>query len=374
MPRAARIAVTVVFFTSGAAYGSFVARIPALKETVGADAAELGLVLLAGAVGAVLALPFAGWLSARIGSRRVTRGSLVAVALLLPVLGLVPNLVAFAAAYLAVGAATSVLDLAMNAHGAAVEERYERPIFSSFHAAWSLGGLAGAGLGGGAAALGVPPFPQFCLVALGVLAVAAWSRAGLLPRETDARSDGPVLGRPSTALIGLGAVAAAALLVEGAAADWSAVYLDETVGTGEGAATAGFVAFAATMTVGRLVGDRLTAAWGSVSLTRRAAVLAAAGMSFALAVGDAAAAIVGFACVGAGLATIVPTVFRAAGQRTPSPGAGIAAVSTAGYSAFLVGPPGIGFLAEAVGLRAALLVIVAMMLVVAALASLTRPA
>ena len=374
MPRAARTAVTVAFFASGAAYGSFVSRIPALKEKLGAGEAELGLVLLAGAVGAVLTLPVAGWLAGRLGSRRVTRGSLAAVAISLPLLALAPSLISFALVFALFGACTSALDLAMNAHGVAVEERYSRPIFSSFHASWSLGGLTAAALGGGAAALGVPPLAQFVAVAATIALVFVWSSRGLLPREVDATPDAAGFRRPSAALLALAALAFAGLLAEGAAADWSGVYLDESVGTGEAAATAGFGAFAATMTLGRLVGDRLTQLWGPVSLTRRAGLLAAAGMALALGTGSAVAGVIGFACLGVGLATVVPTVFRAAGRRAVTPGTGIAAVSTVGYSAFLVGPPAIGFLAEAIGLRAALTVLVALCLLIVALAGATRVA
>jgi hypothetical protein len=209
----------------------------------------------------------------------------VAVAACLPLLAVAPTLPLFAAAFLVFGAVTSALDLAMNAHAVAVEERYARPIFSSFHASWSLGGLAGAGAGGGAAALGAPPLAQFAAVAAVVAAIAAWTRRGLLPRAADARPGGPSFGRPSPALLGLAALAFAGLLAEGAAADWSAVYLHESVGTGEGTAAAGFAAFAAMMTLGRLVGDRLTAAWGSVVLTRAAGILATTGMALALGVG-----------------------------------------------------------------------------------------
>lgn len=374
MPRAARTAVTVVFFASGAAYGSFVSRIPALKEKLDAGEAELGLVLLAGAIGSVVTLPAAGWLAGRVGSRWVTRASLAAVAATLPLLALAPSLVTFALAFAVFGACTSTLDLAMNAHGVAVEERYARPIFSSFHASWSVGGLVAAGIGGAAAALDVTPLAQLSGVAVVIAAVFVWSSRGLLPREADARPAGSGFRRPSAALLALACLAFAGLLAEGAAADWSGVYLDESVGTGKAAATAGFSAFAATMTLGRLVGDRLTAAWGPVALTRRAGLLAAAGMTLALGVGDAVSGVVGFACLGVGLATVVPTVFRAAGRRASSPGAGIAAVSTVGYSAFLVGPPAIGFLAEAIGLRGALGVLVGLCLVIAALAGATRAA
>jgi MFS family permease len=330
MPRAARTAVTVVFFASGAAYGTFVSRIPALKEKLDASESELGLVLLAGAVGSVLTLPLAGWLSGRVGSRLVTRAALVAVAVSLPLLAIAPSLAVFALVFALFGACTSTLDLAMNAHGVAVEERYARPIFSSFHASWSVGGLVAAGVGGAAAARGVSPQEQFSGVALGIAAIFAWSSRELLPREADARPADSGYRRPSPALLALAALAFAGLLAEGAAADWSGVYLDESVGTSEAVATAGFAAFAATM--------------------------------------------IGFACLGLGLATVVPTVFRAAGRRASSPGVGIAAVSTVGYSAFLVGPPAIGFLAEAIGLRAALGIVVVLCALIAAFAGATRVA
>jgi MFS family permease len=372
MLRAARLAVSVVFFASGAAYGNFVARIPALKEKLEASDAELGVVLFAGAAGAVVVLPVAGWLSARLGSRRVTRVALLGVALSLPLLALAPTLLTFALAFALFGGVQSGLDVAMNAHGVAVEERYARPIFSSFHASWSLGGLAGAGIGAAAAGIGASPLVQFSAAAIVVAAIFGWSAGGLLPREVDATPAGDIFGRPSGALVALAALAFAALLAEGAAGDWSAVYLDDSVGTGESLAAAGYAAFAATMTLGRVVGDRLTVRWGPVGLTRRVGVLATAGLALALALGDPVTGVIGFACLGAGLATIVPTVFRAAGLRAATPGAGIAAVSTVGYSAFLVGPPAIGFLSEAIGLRAALGVVVALAALIPLLAGATR--
>jgi len=271
MLRAARLAVSVVFLASGSAYGSFGARIPALKEKLDASDSELGVVLFGGAAGAIVVLPLAGWLCARIGSRRVTRAALLGVALSLPLLALAPTLPLFALAFFTFGAVASALDLAMNAHGVAVETRYERPIFSSFHASWSLGALAGAVAGGAAAALGISPLAQFSATAIVVAGIYAWSAGGLLPRETDSRAPGRVFGRPSPALLALAALAFAGLLAEGAATDWSAVYLHESVGTGESLAAAGFAGFAAMMTLGRVVGDRLTQAWGPVALTRRAA-------------------------------------------------------------------------------------------------------
>ena len=374
MPRAARTAVTVVFFASGASYGSWVARIPALQDGLDATKSELGLALFGVAAGAVVALPLAGWLSARLGSRRVTRAALVAVAVTLPLPALATSLLGLGLAFAALGGAGAMLDLAMNAHGVAVEERYARPILSSFHASFSFGGLAGAVAGGLAAAAGIEPLAQFTGAAVVIAAIAAWSGRTLLSRDVDRVETGPVYGRPTAALAALAVLAFAVLFAEGAAADWSGVYLNDTVGTGEGAATAAFIAFSATMTIGRLAGDRLTAAWGSVRLTRASGALAAVGLATALVVQTAPIAVLGFACLGAGLATVVPTVFRAAGARTSSPGAGIAAVSTVGYSAFLVGPPFLGFLADATSLSFALWTVVGLCALIAVLAAATAPA
>ncbi len=374
MPRAARTAVTVVFFASGASYGSWVARIPALQDGLGATKSELGLALFGVAAGAVVALPLAGWLSARLGSRRVTRAALVAVAVTLPLPALATSLLGLGLAFAALGGAGAMLDLAMNAHGVAVEERYARPILSSFHASFSFGGLVGAAAGGLAAAAGIEPLAQFTGAALVIAAIAAWSGRTLLSRDVDRVETGPVYGRPTAALTALAVLAFAVLFAEGAAADWSGVYLNDTIGTGEGAATVAFIAFSALMTIGRLAGDRLTAAWGSVGLTRASGALAAVGLATALVVQTTPVAVLGFACLGAGLATVVPTVFRAAGARTSSPGAGIAAVSTVGYSAFLVGPPFLGFLADATSLPLALWTVVGLCALIALLAGATAPA
>ena len=371
VPRGARTAVTVVFFASGAAYGSWVARIPALQDGLGATKSELGLALFGVAAGAVVALPVAGWLAARLGSRRVTQMGLLGVAASLPLLGLAPSLLTLGLAFAVFGASAAMLDLAMNAHGVAVEKRYARPILSSFHAAFSLGGLVGAGAGGIAAALGIAPLAQFCGASLVILGIGIWSRPHLLPGHVDV-APGPVYGKPSAGLVVLAGIAFAGLLAEGAAGDWSGVYLNDTLGTGEGAATVAFIGFSITMTLGRLVGDRLTARWGADRLTRAAGLLGAAGISAALLSGEPVVAVVGFACLGAGLSTVIPTVFRAAGASGSSPGAGIAAVSTVGYSAFLVGPPAIGFLADATSLPLALSLLVVLCVLIALLAPAAR--
>jgi MFS family permease len=374
-PSRARAAVFLVFFVHGAVFASWVARIPAVKGELGLSDAGLGLVLLCGTFGGVLALPAAGWVVARTGSRTTVELGQPAYALLLVTLALAPTPVALAAGFFLFGAAASAIDVAMNAHGIAVERLLERPILSSFHAGWSLGGLAGAGAGAGAAGLGIGPGWHFAgaALALGATGVAASRR--LLPASAD-RGEGPTgLRRPPRRLLPLAVLAFAGLFAEASAADWSAVYIDGPLRASEAVAALGFTCFAVAMTVFRFAGDRLTDRLGPVAVVRAGGVAACGGLAFALAVGHPAAALAGFALMGAGLAALVPIVFRAAGTMAGiSPGAGIAALSTVGYAAFMVGPPTIGLLSEAFGLDNALWLVVALLALLLPLAQTARPA
>jgi MFS family permease len=322
-----------------------------------------------------VAMPMAGALAARHGSRGVTRGALglSAVAVVLPVLA--TSLPALAVAFLLMGLAMGSLDVTMNAHGVAVERRYGRPILSGFHAAFSIGGLAGAASAATAAAAALDLEVHIALVAVTSLVVGhAWSRRFLPAAEDAGGAELPVLARPPRRLWALGAVAFSCLLVEGAAADWSAVYVRDELSTGAATAATAYVAFSLTMAVGRLLGDRLVERFGPVALVRWGGLVAAGGFGAGLAAGAVPGALLGFAALGAGLAAVIPVVFRAAGS-TPgiSPGMALAAVSSTGYLGFVAGPPLIGSVAEAVGLPAALILLVALGLVVAALARSVRP-
>jgi MFS family permease len=373
--RAARGAVTAVFFLNGFLFGSLVARMPAIRDHAGVTNGELGLALASVAVGAVVAMPVAGALAARHGSRVPTRAALAlsSGAVLLPVLA--PSLPALAAAFLVMGLAMGSLDVTMNAHGVAVERRYGRPILSGFHAAFSFGGLAGAATAATAAAAQLDLQVHVALVAAVSLAVGvAWSRSFLLATEDASGTEHPVLARPPRRLWALGVVAFSCLLVEGAAADWSAVYVRDELSTGAATAASAYVAFSLTMAIGRLLGDRLVERFGPVTLLRAGGLVAAAGFGAGLAADTVPAALLGFAALGAGLAVVIPVVFRAAGS-TPgmSPGMALAAVSSTGYLGFVAGPPIIGSVAEAIGLPTALVLLVVLAAVVAALARSARP-
>jgi MFS family permease len=373
--RAPRLAVTSLFLAHGFLFGTWVARIPAVQDELELGEGELGAALLCLTLGAVLAMPVAGWIVAREGSRATARQTVVVFAALLPALALAPSLVLLALALLLFGAAAGALDIAMNAHGVEVERRYARPILSSFHAGWSFGGLVGAGVGALAAWAGVGLLPHFTAVAVVVGVSGLLASAALLPAGADRPESPPRLARPPRQLLALAALAFCGLFAEGAVADWSAVYLAGPLDAGAGLAALGFATFSVAMAGFRLLGDRLTTRWGPVALMRRGGLLAGAGLAAALLIGHPVAALIGFACMGAGLAAVVPVAFRAAGSLAGVPaGAGIAALTTVGYTAFLVGPPVIGFVAEVAGLPLALGIVVVLLGVLTALASEAEPA
>ncbi len=368
-PRPARLAVAAVFFINGAGLANWFVRIPDVKDKLGLSEGALGIALLGAAVGALLVMPLTGALVARMGSRPVVRITALFYCLTLALPPLAPSLPSLMLALVALGAGNGALDVAMNAQAVAVERDYRRPIMSSFHALWSIGGLVGASVGGALASRSIGTDVHLIWVAavLGVSAVVASGR--LLPAGADSGSRGPAFARPTRALAGLGVISFCVLLGEGAMHDWSAVYLRGTLETGPGLAAAGYAAFSLAMAAGRLAGDRLEQALGPVFLVRLGGAVAAGGLGAALAIGHPAAAIVGLACAGAGFSIVFPMALSAAGS-TPgmAPGAALAALTTVGYSGFLVGPPMIGFLAEAVGLGGALYVVVGLSATIAVLA------
>ena len=358
--RRARRAVATVFFANGAGFASWVPHIPMVQAGLGLSPGVLGAALLAMGGGALVGIPLSGRATAQLGSRRVVAVTAACFFAALPFPLLAPSLATFVAALLVLGCSNGALDVSMNAQAAAVERRWPRPIMSSFHAMWSLGGLVGAGVAAIALEAGVAP--RLHLVAatlvLGGSAVAALG--ALLPPAADGAAGEPHFARPTRAVLGLGFVAFLGLLTEGAMGDWSAVYLHHTLGATSAVAALGFAAFSLTMAAGRFAGDALVARMGDAEVVRRFTGGAALVLGLALAVATPWAAIVGFAAVGVGVANLIPIVFRAASQlRGVAPSEGIAAVGTFGYVGFLSGPPLIGIAAEWLTLPVALGLVVA---------------
>ncbi|NHC14677.1 MFS transporter [Motilibacter deserti] len=375
----ARVATAVVFLLNGAAFGSWVGRIPDVKRALELQNGELGLILLGPAVGAVLGMQLVPPAIARFGERRTLRVAALLMPLVLLPVAYAGGPVSLAAALVALGASNGLLDVSMNAQAVRVERGYGRPIMSSFHAWFSMGGFLGVGVAGLAAQADVSARASLTATALALTPLMLAAGTRLLPdgyatvaeeRPAGARAIPRGVGRR---VLLLGVLAFICLLGEGAAADWSAVYVRDERDAGPGLATAAYAAFSLCMTLGRLVGDRATGAWGPVRTVRRGAALAGAGLLAGLLLPGSLAAIAGFALLGAGLSVLVPVLFSAAGSIPgAAAGAGIARVSTLGYLGFLVGPPVIGGIAELVGLGAALAVPALLLVVVVLTAGAVR--
>ncbi len=349
-----RLSISVIFLVHGLVVATWLSRIPAIQAKLSLSPAKLGTVLLASTAGALLAMPLTGWLIHHTGSRLMTIIGTVLFCASLPLMALAPSTLWLAGALFVYGATAGCMDVSMNAQAVTLEHAWGRPIMSSFHGLFSLGAMAGAALGGLAAAEGLSPERHFTAGAavFGVLALAVFS--WLIP-DPEHAADAYLGFRFTRQLAGLGLIGFCILLGEGAMADWSAVYLRSSLGTGPGFAAIGYALFSGGMTIGRFAGDGLTEKLGRVRLVRDGSLLATVGLAFALLIGTTWSALIGFAAAGLGFAAIVPLIFAAAG-RAPgmSPGAGIASVTTAGWLGFLTGPPLIGFTAEWTSLRIAL--------------------
>ncbi len=284
------------------------------------------------------------------------------------------DLAVLAAALVCFGALGAIVDVAMNTSAVGVERRLGRPLMSGFHGAWSVGLLLGALGASCAAAVGAGPKAHFTVVAVLVALVGATALAGLAAPAAPAPSGVQAQTAWSAELVILGAIAFCSFFAEGAAADWSAVYLHDRAGAGPAVAAAALAGFSVAMAAARLTGDRLAGSIGPAPLARRAGITAAAGLGLALAVPAPGAGIAGFALVGAGLAPIVPLVVSAAGAAAHGVETAVARVFLLGYSGSIAGPAAIGFTAGHVELRTALLIPFALIVCIVAGAGRVEPA
>jgi predicted MFS family arabinose efflux permease len=365
--RRATWALRAQFFVAGALFATWGVHVPSIKAHYGLREQSLAIAMLASGVGAVFALLQAGAILARHAPRRVVPVMALACVAAVGSL-LVPSQYAVLLALMLVyGMAAAVFDVAINDEATTMEREAGRPLMSGFHGMFSLGGLAGSGVWSLLATMGVSPLAHLAgaAAALGLLALVG-SRF-MLRQERSGQAGGAPLSLPRGRLVLLGLLAAMGLVGEGAMYDWSVLYLRQELALPTSSASLGYASFSGAMAAGRFAGDWVRARMRSVTLLRLSGTLAAAGMALALAVAHPYAAVAGFALVGLGFANIVPVLFSAAGQIPGvAPAHGIAAVSSVGYFGLMVGPPLIGFIAEARSLTAGLLVVIVFAVVVAA--------
>jgi MFS family permease len=366
-----RIAVTAVFVVHGLLFASWTAHIPDVKAHLGLTDGTLGFALLGAPVGSVMAMILASWLLPRVGSRAVVRVALVGYCAAGPLVGLTGSLPALFAALFAWGAFQGTLDVAMNTQAIAVERTGGRILMSGLHGSWSIGAFAGAGIGALAVAAGITLSLQLLVMGTIALLVAGLLTAQMLPASAErvggdgdgnsperagpVRRAGAAASRWSGGMLMLGAIAFASMLCEGAIADWGAVYLSGPLHATGVVPGLGYTAFSLAMVTVRLSGNRLLTRFRTDRLLPALAAVATLGFAAALVIASPPAALVGFCCLGIGLASVVPAVFSAAG-RIPglSAGTAVATASACGWAGFVCGPPLIGRLASWASLPVAL--------------------
>ncbi|MGK9170417.1 MFS transporter [Inquilinus limosus] len=371
--RAARLATRAMFLICGTVTASWAPQVPLAKARLGLDDGVLGLALLGMGAGAMVAMPLAGFLAARFSSRLITALGGLILCLSLPLIILASDAWLLGLALFLFGAATGSMDVAMNVQAAAVEARGRRPLMSSFHGMFSVGGLVGAGGASLLLGLGLSPLAVALIVSGLMLALLAAQAGSMLPPERGAAQAGMRLTMPRGIVLVLGLLTFVLFQAEGAVLDWSAVFLHESRGQNPAVAGLGYAMFAVAMAVMRLAGDGITSRFGGETVVRLGSALAAAGFLLAILVPWPVAGLIGFALVGIGAANVVPVLFSAAG-RVPgmAPGLAISTIATLGYCGILVGPAAIGFIADHLGLPTALGIVAALLVATAASARAVR--
>lgn len=349
---ATRLATRLAFLVAGFALACWAPLVPFAKQRLGVGNGTLGALLLCLGIGSVAAMLWAGWFSARRGTRPVVIAGGLGVALLLPLLAVAGQPATLGLALLVFGAALGSLDVAMNVHALAVERDAGRPLMSGFHAMFSVGGLLGAALMTALLSAGWTPLAgtllgaALMLVAMVVVAPRLLASAPAAGSQRLAWPRGPVL-----LLAGLAGVC---FLVEGAVLDWSALLLTEGGLVAATQGGLGFMVFSVAMTAGRFGGDALCARLGDRAVLTVGGSLAVGGFVLVLLARSAGPAMAGFLCIGLGASNLVPVLFRRAGAQTVmAPGLAIAAISTTGYAGVLLGPAAIGFVSHLASLPVA---------------------
>ncbi|MCX5563182.1 MFS transporter [Streptomyces sp. NBC_00038] len=381
--RGARIATFVYFSLCGTLMGTWVVNIPAVEERVGISHATLGGLLVLLGLGAFIGMQVAGRLTDSLGARIVVpaTGVLCSAALVLP--GLPRDPWTLAGALLVFGFCNGCLDVSMNAHAVHVEKAYGRPVMSAFHATFSVGGVLAALVGAATASTGLSPAAGMAAVgALGIVIALVSARALLpaAPVAADTDSEGkagqaPATERRSTSgrIWILAVLALMVMLCEGAANDWSALHVKDVFGAPASTAAFAYGTFAATMTIGRLLADRLVARFGSMAILRYGAATAGVGITIVTVSPWIWAAFVGWALFGLGLSGCVPQLFSAAGHADPAAaGANVSRVAGLGYVGMLAGPAVIGWLTHLVALNHTFVLLILLCAITAVAAGILR--
>lgn len=358
----ARLATRLAFFAAGFTKASWAPFIPFIKDGIGADEGVFGLLLLCLGIGAIVAMPIAGAVSARSGPKKMVVLGGIGALVMLPLLVSAGSPITVGVVILLFGASLGTIDVAMNVHGAEIEGIEKRPLMSNFHALSNVGGLCGAALMTLLLFWEVPLV--FAALIGSVVALCAMLLTG--PRLLLVKGDEPEpFAFPHGIVLLLAFLAGITFLTEGAVLDWSALLIVERGLSSMQSAGVGYIVFSAAMIIGRLTGDRIVAALGGFRVLLWGGVIASVGVLTTALADWTAMAIAGFALIGIGAANLVPIFFSAAGRQKLMPaGLAVASVTTTGYAGVLMGPAMIGFVAQATSLATAFCLLAALLTIV----------
>ena len=362
--RRERTATRLVFFVVGLGMSAWAPLVPFAQTRSGIGAYGLGLLLLCLGAGSIVTMSLAGALAARFGCRRVIVASTLPLCVSLPLLAVLVHPAALAGALLMFGAALGSLDVTMNIQAIIVERASGRAMMSGFHGLFSVGGIAGAA--SVTLMLGVGASPLLATLVVVAIIGVVMALAGPHLLAYGSRNDAPGFTLPRGIVLFIGALCFVAFLAEGAMLDWSAVFLTSVLGMATAFAGLGYATFSATMTIGRLTGDRVVARFGGPAVVVLGGLFAALGFALATLAMSWPLVLLGFGLIGAGCANIVPVLYTSVGRQNVMPEhAGVSAVTTLGYAGILAGPALIGFVAQGTSLSAAFLLLMLLQLFVA---------
>lgn len=350
-----RLAVSLVYFCMGLCFASWASRIPDIKTALNLSDAMLGSILFALPVGQFLMMPFSGKLVTRFGSHRILLFALPVYALCLSNVGLAREGWQLTIALFLFGLAGNLCNISINTQGVSTERLFQRPIMASFHGGWSLAGFTGALIGLLMINLKVAPYWHFLTVILIVGIIVWFNYPFLVKGKPETNPDEPkrkFFNKPDGILLQLGIIGFCSMASEGAMFDWSGVYFKDVVKAPSSLVILGYTSFMIMMATGRFVADYLISKIGRKRLLQICGVMISTGLFTAVFFPYLIPSTIAFMVVGLGVSSIVPTVYSAAGRHSKvPPGIALATVSSVSFLGFLMGPPLIGYISEAAGLR-----------------------
>lgn len=348
-----RVALGALFFFMGICFASWAARIPDIQSKFQLSEGQLGTLLLCLPIGSMVGLPIAGWSVHHYGSRIVILICSFAYALSLPLIGLAPNLWVIAPVLILFGMLGNIMNISLNTQALGLENQLEKSILASFHGVWSMAGFTGAGLGAGMIFLSFSPAAHYVVVALlSILMILLSQKFVINDKQAAGEEGGLVLRKPDSLLLRVGLISFLGMMAEGCMFDWSGVYFKKIVEAEPELVSLGYVCFMGAMASGRFVTDKAINRYGKIPVLQVSGILIFLGLLLAVLFPSLYTAALGFLMVGFGVASIVPVAYGIAGRsKLYSPSVALAMVSTLSFFGFLVGPPLIGFIAEAFNLK-----------------------